>query len=602
MRKSLSPVKGALLAALAVAASLPLFAQNVPAQAKPEQTKQAVVQKVESKQDAAKDAAKTVPTAVKDAAKDAAKTTAEVKEAAAPAAAAPAEKKEVKKEEKNPFKATFWALLPPLLAIILALITKEVYSSLFFGILLGGCFAANFAPLKTVDLLINNGLIEAVKATSGIFLFLVFLGAMVGLINRSGASAAFGKWAQTHVKSRTGAIFTTFLLGLLIFIDDYFNCLTVGSVMHPVTDAKKISRAKLAYIIDATAAPICMIAPISSWAAAVSQYVNSKQYSGLELFVKAIPYNFYSLLTILFLAGITLMKLDYGPMAKHEKNAMENGDLFSGMKNSSLVSEQTERGQGKVIDMLIPLILLVGLCVFALLYVGGILKGKDLVTAFGDTDAAVGLPWGALAAIILAIFYYGFRKVIPFRKAVECLPQGFITMVPAILILTLATSLKNMTELLHAKDFVSAAIGGAAPGLTRLLPVVIFLVACFLSFSTGSSWGTFGLLIPITIAVFPNTDPLFFVGISACLAGAVCGDHCSPISDTTIMSAAGAQCDLIAHTSTQLPYALTVTAVSAIGFLLAGFIKSWFIVFPITVLILAVVLCAIKFVQKSQAE
>ncbi len=503
-------------------------------------------------------------------------------------------------EKKNPFQATFWALLPPLLAIVLALITKEVFSSLFFGIVLGGCFAANFAPLKVVDLIITNGLIEAIKTTSGIFLFLVLLGAIVGIVNRSGASAAFGKWAQEHVKSRVGAMFTTFLLGVMIFIDDYFNCLTVGSVMSPVTDAKRVSRAKLAYIIDATAAPICMIAPISSWAAAVSQYVKSDEYSGLELFVKAIPYNFYSLLTLIFMVTIILLKVDFGPMAKHEKNAMENGDLFSGKMQTGQDQGPAVVEKARVFDMFIPLVFLIGFCVFALLYVGGILDGKDFVAAFGDTDATVGLPWGALVAMLLMIAYFGARRTVPFKKALECLPQGFIAMVPAIMILTFATGLKNMTELLHAKDFIAAAIGDTAPGLTRLLPTVIFLIACGLSFSTGTAWGTFGLLIPITIAVFPSTDPLFFVGISACLAGAVCGDHCSPISDTTIMSAAGAQCDLITHISTQLPYVIPVTVFSCLGFLLAGFVQNWFFVFPFITVLMIAFLCVVKFLQKRQ--
>ena len=582
MRKTCFSVKCLLLSVLTIAAfSLPVFAQSTGVSTQ-ENSQTNIVKKVEQA---------TVNTV--DQAKETVKTSSN-------AAVSADSQKAVRKEKKNPFRASVWALLPPVLAILLALLTKEVFFSLFFGIILGGCFAANFAPLETIDLIVGKGLIEAIKATSGIFLFLVLLGAIVGLINRSGASAAFGKWAQTHVKSRTGAILTTFLLGLLIFIDDYFNCLTVGGVMHPVTDAKRISRAKLAYIIDATAAPICMIAPISSWAAAVSQYVTSKEYSGLELFVKAIPYNFYSLLTIIFLLTITFLKLDYGPMAKHEKNALENDDLFSGMKAVRLTSEQDERGNGKIVDMIVPLFLLIVLCIFALLYVGGIFEGKDVVAAFGDTDASVGLPWGALVAIILMILYFGIRRVVPFRKAVECLPRGFIAMVPAIMILTLATSLKNMTELLHAKDFISGAISCSGTGLTKFLPAVIYLVACFLSFSTGTAWGTFGLLIPITIAIFPSTDPLFFVGISACLAGAVCGDHCSPISDTTIMSAAGAECDLIAHTSTQLPYALTVTVFSALGFLLSGFIHSWFIVFPLVVILMVATLVSLKFLFRKK--
>ncbi len=500
-----------------------------------------------------------------------------------PAAEAAAVEEEVTKEEKSRFAGTFWALVPPLLAIILALITKEVYSSLFIGVLLGGALAAGFAPLKTVDGMINDGFIAAVQGSAGIFIFLVMLGIVVALINKTGATAAFGRWAQTHVKSRVGAILCTFLLGVLIFIDDYFNCLTVGSVMQPVTDAKRISRAKLAYIIDATAAPICMIAPISSWAAAVSQYADGTEYTGLEMFIRAIPYNFYSLLTFVFIIGITLMKIDFGPMALHEKNALEKGDLFTcgGEVDNGVRAEQNERG--KVLDMLIPVILLIGISVFALIYVGGFLDGKDFVTAFSDTDATVALPWGALIVLILSIIYLVCRKVIKLKDAMDCIPKGFIAMVPAILILTFATALKNMTTLLEAKEFIGSVMEGSAASLYQFLPAVIFLVACVLAFSTGTSWGTFGILIPIVIGIFPVESPLLFIGMSACLAGAVCGDHCSPISDTTIMASAGARCNHINHVSTQLPYVLTVAGVSFLGFILAGVIQNWFIVFPITV-------------------
>ena len=499
-----------------------------------------------------------------------------------PAAEAAVEE-EVTKEEKNRFSGTFWALVPPLLAIILALITKEVYSSLFIGVLLGGALAAGFAPLKTVDGIINEGFIAAVQGSAGIFIFLVMLGIVVALINKTGATAAFGRWAQTHVKSRVGAILCSFLLGVLIFIDDYFNCLTVGSVMQPVTDAKRISRAKLAYIIDATAAPICMIAPISSWAAAVSQYADGTEYTGLEMFIRAIPYNFYSLLTFVFIIGITLMKIDFGPMALHEKNALEKGDLFTsgGEVDNGVRTEQNERG--KVLDMLIPVILLIGISVFALIYVGGFLDGKDFVTAFSDTDATVALPWGALIVLILSIIYLVCRRVIKLKDAMDCIPKGFIAMVPAILILTFATALKNMTTLLEAKEFIGSVMEGSAASLYQFLPAVIFLVACVLAFSTGTSWGTFGILIPIVIGIFPVESPLLFIGMSACLAGAVCGDHCSPISDTTIMASAGARCNHINHVSTQLPYVLTVAGVSFLGFILAGVIQNWFIVFPVTV-------------------
>ena len=500
-----------------------------------------------------------------------------------PAAEAAAVEEEVTKEEKSRFAGTFWALVPPLLAIILALITKEVYSSLFIGVLLGGALAAEFAPLKTVDGMINDGFIAAVQGSAGIFIFLVMLGIVVALINKTGATAAFGRWAQTHVKSRVGAILSTFLLGVLIFIDDYFNCLTVGSVMQPVTDAKRISRAKLAYIIDATAAPICMIAPISSWAAAVSQYADGTEYTGLEMFIRAIPYNFYSLLTFVFIIGITLMKIDFGPMALHEKNALEKGDLFTsgGEVDNGVRAEQNERG--KVLDMLIPVILLIGISVFALIYVGGFLDGKDFVTAFSDTDATVALPWGALIVLILSIIYLVCRRVIKLKDAMDCIPKGFIAMVPAILILTFATALKNMTTLLEAKEFIGSVMEGSAASLYQFLPAVIFLVACVLAFSTGTSWGTFGILIPIVIGIFPVESPLLFIGMSACLAGAVCGDHCSPISDTTIMASAGARCNHINHVSTQLPYVLTVAGVSFFGFILAGVIQNWFIVFPVTV-------------------
>ena len=500
-----------------------------------------------------------------------------------PAAEAAEVEEEVTKEEKSCFAGTFWALVPPLLAIILALITKEVYSSLFIGVMLGGALAAGFAPLKTVDGMINEGFIAAVQGSAGIFIFLVMLGIVVALINKTGATAAFGRWAQTHVKSRVGAILCTFLLGVLIFIDDYFNCLTVGSVMQPVTDAKRISRAKLAYIIDATAAPICMIAPISSWAAAVSQYADGTEYTGLEMFIRAIPYNFYSLLTFVFIIGITLMKIDFGPMALHEKNALEKGDLFTsgGEVDNGVRTEQNERG--KVLDMLIPVILLIGISVFALIYVGGFLDGKDFVTAFSDTDATVALPWGALIVLILSIIYLVCRRVIKVKDAMDCIPKGFIAMVPAILILTFATALKNMTTLLEAKEFIGSVMEGSAASLYQFLPAVIFLVACVLAFSTGTSWGTFGILIPIVIGIFPVESPLLFIGMSACLAGAVCGDHCSPISDTTIMASAGARCNHINHVSTQLPYVLTVAGVSFLGFVLAGVIQNWFIVFPVTV-------------------
>ena len=478
----------------------------------------------------------------------------------------------------NMFIGTFWSLIPPVVAIVLALITKEVYSSLFIGILVGGLFAAQFSPLKTVDAIINDGLISAVSGSAGIFIFLVILGILVALINKTGAAAAFGKWAQTHVKTRIGAILATFALGVLIFIDDYFNCLTVGSVMLPVTDSHKISRAKLAYLIDATAAPVCMIAPISSWAAAVSEYAEGTGYSGLELFIRAIPYNYYSLMTLAFILLITFMRVDYGSMLTHETNALEKGDLFTtGVSDNRSQEELEVNDKGRVFDLIVPIAVLIVVCVFGLVYVGGILDGTDFVSAFSATDATVGLPWGGLITLVITIIYLIARRVITFKDAMECVPKGFIAMVPAILILTFATALKNMTTLLSAKEFIASLMEGAAAGLHNFLPAVIFIVACCLSFSTGTSWGTFGILIPIVVGIFPATSDLLFIGISACLAGAVCGDHCSPISDTTIMSSAGAQCDHINHVQTQLPYAITVAICSFVGYIVGGLCRNGWI-------------------------
>ncbi|MCR5682038.1 MAG: Na+/H+ antiporter NhaC family protein, partial [Clostridiales bacterium] len=456
---------------------------------------------------------------------------------------------------------TALALLPPLIAIVLALITKEVYSSLFVGIIAGGLLATNFSFAGTLDTVINDGIITAVSDNAGIFIFLVILGVLVALLNRTGASAAFGKWAQKNIKTRVGAQLATFFFGVLIFIDDYFNCLTVGSVMQPVTDSHKISRAKLAYLIDATAAPICMIAPISSWAAAVSSYADGTGYSGLSLFVRAIPYNFYSLLTLVFIIALALMKFDYGPMAKHEKNAIEKGDLFTSGTEHAAESTGKVGSKGKVYDLVLPIILLILVCVIGLIYIGGFFgtdawggtdfKG-DFIGAFSNTDAVIGLPWGGIITIVIVMIYLVARRIISFKDAMECIPEGFKAMVPAIMILTFAGSLKNMTSALGSAEFVEGFMSGAAEGLTALLPAVIFLVAVFISFSTGTSWGTFGILIPIVTSIFPASSELMYIGMSACLAGSVCGDHCSPISDTTIMSSAGARCDHINHVSTQL--------------------------------------------------
>ena len=494
-------------------------------------------------------------------------------------------------EAVSKMAGTFWSLVPPIIAIGLALITKEVYSSLFVGILMGGLFATNFNPLRTVDSIVNDGLIAAVSGTAGIFIFLVVLGAIVDLINKAGGSAAFGKWAEKNIKSRTGAAIATFILGVLIFIDDYFNCLTVGTVMRPITDTHKISRAKLAYLIDATAAPICMIAPISSWAAAVSEFAPEGQ--GLKLFIQAIPYNFYSLLTLVFVVAISLMKADFGPMALHERNAVEKGDLFtSGEAKEAVQSESSSKG--RVIDLVMPIIVLIVVCVFALLYVGGLLDGANFIDAFANTDATVGLPLGGLVALIVTIIYLVARRVVSFKDAMDSIPKGFMAMVPAITILTLATSLKNMTGLLGADTYVAGLMEGAAAGLANFLPAIIFLVACFLSFSTGTSWGTFGILIPIVVAIFPEGSVNLIIGMSACLAGAVCGDHCSPISDTTIMSSAGAGCDHINHVSTQMPYSISVAAISFAMYIVSAFVKSVYILLPLGVLLTILFLFIVK--------
>ena len=511
--------------------------------------------------------------------------------------------------------ATFWALVPPIIAIGLALITKEVYSSLFIGIAVGAAFASGAAAREalaagastgaavataaatTVDHVINDGLIAAISGTAGIFLFLVILGVIVALMNKSGGSAAFGRWAQAHIKTRAGAQLATFVLGVLIFIDDYFNCLTVGSVMQPVTDNHKVSRAKLAYLIDSTAAPVCMIAPISSWAAAVASYTEGTGYSGIQLFIRAIPYNFYSLLTFVFVIAMVVMNADYGPMRLHERNAIEKGDLFSTDERvDELVAESNPRG--KVIDLVLPIIVLVVLSVIGLIYVGGFFSGASFVDAFAGTDATVGLPWGAIIALIFVVIYLMARKLITFKEAMECVPQGFIAMVPAITILTMAASLKNMSnDLLGSAVYVEELMKSSAEGLASFLPAVIFIVACLLAFATGTSWGTFGILIPIVTSIFDPTDSLLYVGISACLAGAVCGDHCSPISDTTIMSSAGARCVHVLHVSTQLPYAITVAAVSFLCFVLAG---VFHLSAPICLVIGAVLIIGFLFMMKKQ--
>ncbi len=498
--------------------------------------------------------------------------------------------------------ATFWALVPPVVAIVLALITKEVYSSLFVGILVGGLFVSGFSFEGTITHIFNNGF-AAVLSDSynvGILIFLVVLGAMVSLMNRAGGSAAFGHFAKEKIKSRAGAQLATVALGVLIFIDDYFNCLTVGSVMKPVTDEHKISRAKLAYLIDATAAPVCIIAPISSWAAAVSGFVEGED--GFSIFIRAIPYNYYALLTIVMMIAIILLNINYGPMRTHEANALK-GDLFTSGKAAASNEKIPVNSKGKVIDLVIPIITLIVCCVIGMIYTGGFFEGEGFVAAFSNSDASVGLALGSICAMLITIIIYLIRRVLAFKECMECLPDGFKAMVPAILILTFAWTLKAMTDSLGAAKFVAAAMEQSAGALMNFLPAIIFLVGCFLAFSTGTSWGTFGILIPIVVAVFANSNPqLMIISISACMAGAVCGDHCSPISDTTIMASAGAQCDHVNHVSTQLPYALTAAAVSFLTYLVAGFAQNPWVPLPVGILLLLLCLILIKNFGNTKEE
>lgn len=478
--------------------------------------------------------------------------------------------------------ASVWALVPPVVAIVLALITKEVYSSLFIGILVGGLFYSGFSFEGTVLHIYNDGFLAALtdEYNMGILIFLVILGAMVCLMNRAGGSAAFGAWSSKHIKSRVGAQLATIALGVLIFIDDYFNCLTVGSVMRPVADKHNVSRAKLSYLIDATAAPVCIIAPISSWAAAVASCVEGD--NGFELFIKAIPYNFYALLTILMMIMLVVTKADFGPMKRHEVNALA-GDIYT-TSDRPYENAQSDyvNPKGKVIDLVIPIISLIVCCVIGMIYTGGFFSGTGFVEAFSGSDASVGLALGSFFALIITIIIYVVRRVLKFSDCMGCIPDGFKAMVPAILILTFAWTLKGMTDSLGAKEFVEGAVKGFAGDLMAFLPAIIFLIGCFLAFATGTSWGTFGILIPIVVAVFGESNPeLMIIGISACMAGAVCGDHCSPISDTTIMASAGAQCNHVNHVSTQLPYAITVAAVSFVTYIIAGLTQSAWISLPI---------------------
>ncbi len=491
--------------------------------------------------------------------------------------------------------ATFWALVPPIVAIGLALITKEVYSSLFVGILMGGLLYSGFTFEKTFTHIFEDGVIGVLSDSYnvGILVFLVILGTMVSLMNKAGGSAAFGQFAVKKIHSRAGAQLATILLGVLIFIDDYFNCLTVGSVMRPVTDKFKVSRAKLAYLIDATAAPVCIIAPISSWADAVTGFVEGED--GFSIFIRAIPYNFYAILTIMMMIGMVLMKVEFGSMKTHELNAVK-GDLFTTPgRPYGTAKDEMAQTKGKVMDLLIPIIALIVCCVLGMLYTGGFFSGTDFVTAFSASDASLGLTYGSFFGMIITIVLYQIRRVLKFSDCMACIPEGFKAMVPAILILTFAWTLKAMTDSLGADVYVAGLMEASAGSLLNFLPAIIFVVGCLLAFATGTSWGTFGILIPIVVAVFENTNPqLMIISISACMAGAVCGDHCSPISDTTIMASAGAQCEHVNHVSTQLPYAVTAAAVSFVTYIIAGFVQSPLVSLPAGILLMLGVLTIIK--------
>ena len=492
--------------------------------------------------------------------------------------------------------ATIWALLPPLVAIILALITKEVYSSLFVGIVVGALIYSGFKFEGTVTQIFEGGIIKVLSDSYnvGILIFLVILGSVVCMMNKAGGSAAFGRWASKKIHTRVGAELAAIILGVLIFIDDYFNCLTVGSVMRPVTDRHHVSRAKFAYLIDATAAPVCIIAPISSWAAAVSGFVEGQD--GLAIFVRTIPYNFYAILTIVMMVGMVLMKTEFGAMRTHEINAL-NGDLYttSARPYENATDDETPNPRGKVIDLVIPIVMLVICCVISMIYTGGFFSGTDFVTAFSQSDASTGLAMGSAFGLVFAIIFYMIRRVINFRDCMGCIPEGFKAMVPAIMILTFAWTLKAMTDSLGAAVFVEEAMRSVAGGIEVILPAIIFLVGCGLAFATGTSWGTFGILIPIVVAVFEKSSPeMMIISMSACMAGAVCGDHCSPISDTTIMASAGAQCDHVTHVSTQLPYAILAAAVSFVTYIVAGFVKTAWIALPVGIVLMLIVLFVIK--------
>jgi Na+/H+ antiporter NhaC len=501
------------------------------------------------------------------------------------------------------FIDSFWSLLPPIIAIALALITKEVYSSLFIGIVVGGVLYSGFSFTGTIEHVFVDGMIAQLSDSwnVGILIFLVVLGTMVMLMNRAGGSAAFGKWAVTHVKTKVGAQIATIILGMLIFIDDYFNCLTVGSVMRPLTDKHKISREKLAYLIDATAAPVCIIAPISSWAAAVTGFVDG--VNGLTLFVRAIPYNFYALLTIVMMLGLTCMKFDYGPMKQAEEHSKIKELKVSRDDNGGLLGAVDQPAppvsvKGKVIHLVFPIVALIVCCVIGMIYTGGFFDGVGFVDAFSASDASVGLVYGSVAALIITVIFFLATGVLGFNECMNAIPEGFKSMVPAILVLTFAWTLKAMTDSLGAATYVAGIFENLTDNgaIMSFIPAVVFVIGTFLAFATGTSWGTFGILIPIVVNVFGSNmgNELMIISISACMAGAVCGDHCSPISDTTIMASAGAQCDHIKHVSTQLPYAMTAAAISFVAYIISGFVRSWFICLPIGIVLMLVALFGLK--------
>ncbi len=509
------------------------------------------------------------------------------------------------------FANSFWALLPAIIAIALALITKEVYSSLFIGIVVGGLLYSNFNPVLTMQHVFVDGMIGQLSDSwnVGILIFLVVLGNMVMLMNRAGGSVAFGKWATTHVKTKVGAQLATIALGCLIFIDDYFNCLTVGSVMGPVTDKHKISREKLAYLIDATAAPICIIAPISSWAAAVTGFVDGA--NGISLFVRAIPYNYYAILTIVMMITLTVTGIDYGPMRLAELNAQAHGNKINKhvKQHASMTGAEDQpmppvSEKGRVIHLVLPIVTLIVFCVIGMIYTGGFFEGENFVNAFANSDASVGLVFGSVSALIVTMIFMMATRVLSFNECMNAIPEGFKSMVPGILILTFAWTLKAMTDSLGAADYVGGLVETIADkqSFMSILPAIVFVIGAFLAFATGTSWGTFGILIPIVAKVFGSdmNNELMIIAISACMAGAVCGDHCSPISDTTIMASTGGQCHHINHVSTQLPYAITAAAVSCISYIIAGYIRNGIVVLPIAIVLMIGTILGSRVIFKKQ--